>query len=407
MKFSEKLQKLRKDKGITQEELAQKVFVTRAAVSKWERGLAIPSTDSLKLLCEYFNVDPEDLFDSYDLIDENLKSKKSKNKLIIIFSSIIVALIIFFSILLVVINDKINDVPQEILKYASIIGLEDNYLHVETINAEKEVVVEYILLTDIIQISEKNNKVIEVENLNENDYVELFIVDGKYNIKRIETAMDNALDERSCGFVISFFEQNQVNVLNHLDEELNYIFYYQTQSGMSVNFDYFNYDFARDDEDVLIRKYIINYNNIPSYKQLYVYSLIPTSYEGVYDTKLEQTYNLINDQTVSFTFLDSNYSDDYSVGYRYNYRVRYEFNFNIKPRIEINTIYQYDENLNLISKTEIVNNEGIKILDDAVYVLAEYTKISNNGTTVHKDNYEEVLLYNPFGFDSNKLMWLR
>lgn len=407
MKFSEKLQKLRKDKGITQEELAQKVFVTRAAVSKWERGLAIPSTDSLKLLCEYFNVDPEDLFDSYDLIDENLKSKKSKNKLIIIFSSIIAALIIFFSILLVVINDKINDVPQEILKYASIIGLDDNYLHVETINAEKEVVVEYILLTDIIQISEKNNKVIEVENLNENDYVELFIVDGKYNIKRIETAMDNALDERSCGFVISFFEQNQVNVLNHLDEELNYIFYYQTQSGMSANFDYFNYDFARDDEDVLIRKYIINYNNIPSYKQLYVYSLIPTSYEEVYDTKLEQTYNLINDQTVSFTFLDSNYSDDYSVGYRYNYRVRYEFNFNSKPRIEINTIYQYDENLNLISKTEIVNNEGIKILDDAVYVLAEYTKISNNGTTVHKDNYEEVLLYNPFGFDLNKLMWMR
>lgn len=78
-----------------------------------------------------------------------------------------------------------------------------------------------------------------------------------------------------------------------------------------------------------------------------------------------------------------------------------------KPRIEINTIYQYNKNLDLISTTNIINNKGIKILDEAVYILVEYTKISKDGISSHKDNYEVVLSYNPFDFDYNKLMWVR
>ena len=108
-----------------------------------------------------------------------------------------------------------------------------------------------------------------------------------------------------------------------------------------------------------------------------------------------------------FYYLGTNSNNDYSIGHRHNYRIHYEFNFVYKPRIDINTIYQYDENLDLISKTTIIDNKGIKILDEAVYVLAEYTKISKDGTSSHKDNYEVVLSYSPFGFDYYKLMWLR
>ena len=195
MKFNEKLQQLRKNKGITQEELAQVIYVTRAAVSKWERGVGIPSKESLKLLCEFFNVKPEELLDSYELIDENQKNKKSKKKLTILFTSIIALLAILFSILLIVINKKNNVTPNIIAKYASVVGLDENFLHVETINQDKEVIIEYILLADIVDLTEKNDKTIEVTNLNYNDYIELLITDGKYDIKRIETAVDNALDE--------------------------------------------------------------------------------------------------------------------------------------------------------------------------------------------------------------------
>ena len=48
MEFNEKLQELRKQRGLTQEELAEFLFVSRTAVSKWESGRGYPSIDSLK-----------------------------------------------------------------------------------------------------------------------------------------------------------------------------------------------------------------------------------------------------------------------------------------------------------------------------------------------------------------------
>ena len=47
---------LRTQKGLSQDELAEKVFVTRQAVSRWETGDTIPNTEALKLLSEYFGV---------------------------------------------------------------------------------------------------------------------------------------------------------------------------------------------------------------------------------------------------------------------------------------------------------------------------------------------------------------
>ena len=48
--------KLRTKKGLSQEELAEKIFVTRQAVSRWENGETIPNIDTLKLLSGLFDV---------------------------------------------------------------------------------------------------------------------------------------------------------------------------------------------------------------------------------------------------------------------------------------------------------------------------------------------------------------
>jgi transcriptional regulator with XRE-family HTH domain len=50
------LLELRTKKGLSQEELAEKVFVTRQAVSRWENGETVPNTDTLKLLSRLFDV---------------------------------------------------------------------------------------------------------------------------------------------------------------------------------------------------------------------------------------------------------------------------------------------------------------------------------------------------------------
>lgn len=56
MNFPEKLQKLRKERGWSQEELASRIAVSRQAVSKWELGTAVPDTDNIVQLSKLFGV---------------------------------------------------------------------------------------------------------------------------------------------------------------------------------------------------------------------------------------------------------------------------------------------------------------------------------------------------------------
>lgn len=63
MAFKETLAAIRAEQGITQEEMARKLFVTRQAVSRWETGETQPGIDMLKLICVTFSVPFERFFD--------------------------------------------------------------------------------------------------------------------------------------------------------------------------------------------------------------------------------------------------------------------------------------------------------------------------------------------------------
>ena len=56
MSTKDVLYKLRTQNGLSQDELAGKLFVTRQAVSRWENGETVPNTETLKLLSKLFNV---------------------------------------------------------------------------------------------------------------------------------------------------------------------------------------------------------------------------------------------------------------------------------------------------------------------------------------------------------------
>jgi len=77
MEFHEKLQKLRKNRGLTQEELAEALYVSRTAVSKWESGRGYPSIDSLKEISNYFSVSIDDLLSGEKLLKIAEKENKS------------------------------------------------------------------------------------------------------------------------------------------------------------------------------------------------------------------------------------------------------------------------------------------------------------------------------------------
>ena len=61
MEFNEKLQQLRTGKNLTQEQLAEQLYVSRTAISKWESGVSDPSTTNLMALAKLFNMTPEEL----------------------------------------------------------------------------------------------------------------------------------------------------------------------------------------------------------------------------------------------------------------------------------------------------------------------------------------------------------
>jgi len=79
MEFNEKLQALRKQKGLTQEELAQALYVSRTAISKWESGRGYPGIDSLKAVAAFFSVTVDELLSGGEVLtiaEEDLRHRE-------------------------------------------------------------------------------------------------------------------------------------------------------------------------------------------------------------------------------------------------------------------------------------------------------------------------------------------
>ena len=80
MEFNEKLQELRKQKGLTQEELAEALYVSRTAISKWESGRGYPNIDSLKEIAKLFSVTIDDLLSGNELLSlAEVDNKQKQN----------------------------------------------------------------------------------------------------------------------------------------------------------------------------------------------------------------------------------------------------------------------------------------------------------------------------------------
>lgn len=109
--------KLRKDNNLTQKELADKLGVTYQAVSKWETGKNIPDIAIIRLICEEFNVDIN------DVLDLKPNTKKSNNKYYII--ACIVFIIIVISIICVILYN--NDKKKHNFEFKNIEAACDNF----------------------------------------------------------------------------------------------------------------------------------------------------------------------------------------------------------------------------------------------------------------------------------------
>ena len=80
MEFNEKLQELRKQKGLTQEELAASLYVSRTAISKWESGRGYPNIESLKDIAKFFSVTVDELLSTDEVLTIAEEDSRRKEK---------------------------------------------------------------------------------------------------------------------------------------------------------------------------------------------------------------------------------------------------------------------------------------------------------------------------------------
>ena len=114
MEFNEKLQELRRQKGLTQEELAEYLYVSRTAISKWESGRGYPNIDSLKVIARFFEVTIDELLSGDELLTIAEEDTKQKERTIrdLVFGLLDcgIALLLFLPFF----GQKADDVIQEV-----------------------------------------------------------------------------------------------------------------------------------------------------------------------------------------------------------------------------------------------------------------------------------------------------
>lgn len=140
MSLAEKLVSLRKQKGLTQMDLAEQLNVSRQAISRWEVGAAVPSTDNLRFLgdlygvqidyllnddAEYNSNDPEVTDTAQDT--QNDVRKCNRYKSLIIWTLIIVG---FVAVVIGILNNQKHELDYSVPIEDMTIEDGDNYLEV-------------------------------------------------------------------------------------------------------------------------------------------------------------------------------------------------------------------------------------------------------------------------------------
>lgn len=115
IKIGKFINQCRKEKKLTQTELAEKLNITDRAISKWENGICLPDSGTMLALCEILNITINDLFsgekvdmnDYYKKAEQNLlamqKLKEEADKRLLRTETIITSLTLFIYITLVMI----------------------------------------------------------------------------------------------------------------------------------------------------------------------------------------------------------------------------------------------------------------------------------------------------------------
>ena len=174
MEFNEKLQELRKNKGLTQEELAEILYVSRTAISKWESGRGYPNIDSLKEISRFFEVSIDDLLSGEKLLSIAEKENKSNIRNICDFLFGIVDLFSFILVVLPLYPNTIDGFVYSVnlLNYTQISSINLNFYWFMFVSLFAVGVIKIILTRTEV---EKGNKILITLSIALNIFIVIFL----------------------------------------------------------------------------------------------------------------------------------------------------------------------------------------------------------------------------------------
>ena len=195
--FSEKLYELRKEKGFSQEELAEKLNVARQTISKWETGITVPDTNNLIEISKIFEISIDELVDQKkeEIVEEDNNKNKNKKKIIkiVLLIIIIASIVTFFGILIYrmvltfrVANGIVNSHSRDLSFYyhyneVSIKnGLTDKWDFVNVYRDGDKMVMNYYI-TKIDNVAANNSpELVRIEYFDKDYYYEIDCIEKTY-----------------------------------------------------------------------------------------------------------------------------------------------------------------------------------------------------------------------------------
>ena len=172
MELSKKIKKIRNDNKLTQEQFAEKMLVSRTAVSKWENGTCYPSIDTLKYMSKLFNVSLDKLLSSEEILE--LADKENQDN-ISKYNNLLFSLLDFIRILFIFIplySYKTNDFIYSV----SLFNSNELSLTLKIIFLGIFIIFSILGIIELLLSFKENNKLITKISLAIDSLVMLFIV---------------------------------------------------------------------------------------------------------------------------------------------------------------------------------------------------------------------------------------
>ena len=404
----EKLKNLRINSLMTQQEVADKMFVTRQCVSRWEQGKSIPDIYILENLSKLFNISLNELLDdktTKSLIVENASNLKKRDKLIYLGILIgIVAIIISFSIILFIGKDRETEIDFTFSSYkGQIVSIIDQIVEVESFD---EIYVLDFQDHRFPLVINNRGETIEFEDLKNGDIIRVFYEGAmpSKNIASIEV-IDSVITRSLYGVFLDISGNNYSDV-SQLPTS--------SEPETSYHYDGFRYFYCKHNQSqwnlghTQTEHRFIYDNNFPNYSENII-SL--TFYIDLYKVQVPLKLGMVTSDGII-------YSDELNLNQEYTFKGEFEYPTDIpyfKHSVDVtykvvilhrNTIssievFQYDKNNLLIKESKLINFLDIYSFSaetDALYCLVKINYYEDSKFS-HSNIVEKLYLGNRISLD--------